>query len=80
MKIKIKLENSFHGTETHVLAHATNGLVGISARQSKSAVSRLCGVAGCKCGGVRGGIWTLNYNQNGSATVAYCDGRPYVIA
>ena len=76
--MKIKLENSFHGTETAVFARSTNGLLGISARQAKEAVSRLCGVAGCQCGGVRGGN-RLEYRTNGSAVVCRSTGEPIVI-
>jgi hypothetical protein len=47
----ITLNNDFHGTSTNVRPDSRGY---ISARAWKSATDRLCGIAGCTCGGVRG--------------------------
>jgi hypothetical protein len=48
--MKITLKNSFHSTETYVLAaHDRHGDMYINPRQAKSMRTRLCGCADCFC-------------------------------
>lgn len=48
--MRITLTNDFHGTSAVVVTRDNR----ISARQMARAESKLCGIAGCTCGGVRG--------------------------
>ena len=52
MRGKLRLENTFHNTETHVLV--MDGVVGESAM--KRAKRRLCGMSDCTCGQIRGTV------------------------
>ena len=55
---KITLTNNFHNTKTVVLADVvdceTHFEVALTGPQMRRAERKLCGVAGCKCGGPAG--------------------------
>ena len=73
-RMTITLVNDFHGTEAVVLAreiaphwecghHVEHAIYGLTHRQVLRARRKLCGIAGCTCGGIageRGGQWWVD--------------------
>lgn len=49
--MKITIRNNFHNTEAYVTIRNGNTITGATARRIEK---KLCGVSGCKCGGVLG--------------------------
>lgn len=57
MKVKVKLENTFHGSTCRVVGElspyqpddTSRAEITISARQASDAARKLCGIAGCLC-------------------------------
>ena len=55
MKKSITLTNDFHNTEATVIPKWNSSGMGIVSRQAMTrAFRKLCGIAGCCCGGIRG--------------------------
>lgn len=64
---KITLINDYHNTTTNVIYKKTpNHRPYLTANQVNRAEKALCGMSDCKCGGVRGGKWALDYNGDGA--------------